>query len=487
MIGCTLIVGWEGMQLQLKNNGKSTAVPNRFIECCADAPDKYAAAYLLGLMHASNHQAVDRDIFCARLGLSWEEILIAFEFWQKKGFARIVNGAEFCFEFGEFMREAPASEELYTEREFNQRLQELFGSRQLSPHEYLKIYDYTDIFRLPKKVVLCLAEYCIALKGKRVSVAYMDKVAKSWAEEDHIDTEERAQEKIAALKETSSGVMRVLTRLGISSRSATQDETALYEKWTQEWGFTLEAILTACAHTTAAREPSMKYLDRILERLHADGDTTSRQISEKKQQTENVTKDLQELLRIVEPGSKPTFEHESLYRKWTSVFGYDMDILCAAAKLLASRGKLPLIYMDDILTDWYNNRIQTPEEAQRLIAAQKALDGRIAAMLSAAGIERAITDSHRKIYLRWSEEWGLSHDAILLAAEISSLSENPYRYLNSILSGWHNAGVRTLADAQRETKKYTGGQSTAAKRASFERPVGNYDHLAIDPFADEGA
>jgi len=471
------------MQLQLKNTVKSTAVPNRFIECCADAPEKYAAAYLLGLMYASGHQAIDLDIFCARLGLPSDEVLAAFEYWQKKGFARIVNGAEFCLEFGEFMRE-PVGEELYTEREFNQRLQGLFGSRQLSPHEYLKIYDYTDIFRLPKAVVLRLAEYCIALKGKRVSVAYMDKVAQSWAEEDHIDTEQKAIEKINALKEAASGVLRVLSRLGITSRGPTQDETALFEKWTQTWGFTLEAVLTACSHTTAAREPSMKYLDRILERLHDDGDLTSRQISEKKSQSESTSKDLQELMRILgETGGKPTLEYESLYRKWTGVFGYGMDMLTAAAKLLATRGKLPLPYMDEILTDWYNNRMQSPREAERLIATQKAQDGRVAAVLSATGRPCVVTDAHRRAYVKWSGEWGFSHDAILLAAEISSLSDNPYRYLNSVLTSWHNAGVRTLADAQRETRKY--GQNTG-KRAAFERPVENLDHLALDPFADGG-
>ncbi len=474
------------MQLQLKSYSKSTAVPNRFIESCAGAPDKYVAAYLLGMMHAASHQAVDRDVFCARLGLPWEEVLAAIEYWQKRGFARISNGSEFSFEFGEFQRE-PAGEELYTERDFNQRLQELFGSRQLSPHEYLKIYDYTDIFRLPKSVVLRLAEYCILLKGKRVSISYMDKVAQSWAEEDRIDTEEKAQAKLSALKDESSGVLRVLTRLGISSRGPTQDEAALFSKWTHEWGFTMEAVLTACAHTTAAREPSMKYLDRILERLHADGDTTSRQIAEKKQRGEDTSRDIQELMRVVGETGKPTIEHESLYRKWTSVFGYGMDMLSAGARLLAARGKLPLAYLDEILTDWYNNRVSTPEEADRLLAAQKAQDARVAAVLSAAGIERAVTDAHRKVYAKWSGEWALSHDAILLAAEISSLSENPYRYLSAILSGWHGAGVKTLADAQRETKKRSVGTSSPAQPGYFDRPTENYDHLAIDPFADEGA
>jgi DnaD/phage-associated family protein len=481
-------MGWKDMQLQLKNNLRSTAVPNRFIECCADAPDKYVAAYLMLLMHAANHEPLDLDLICARLGMTWDELLIAFEYWQKKGFARIINGGEISLEFGEFNYEM-TGEDLYTEREFNQQVQGLFGgSRQLSVADYIKIYDYTDVFGLPKKVVLCLVQYCIALKGRRVSVAYMDKVAQSWAEEEHIDTEQKAQGKIAALKEASSGVLRVLSQLGISGRGATQDETALFVKWTQQWGFTLEAVLTACSHTTAAREPSMKYLDRILERLLGDGALSSRQIAESKKQTEGASKDIQELLRLIgDPGGKITFEYESLYRKWTSVFGYGMDMLSAAAKLLSARGKLPFVYLDEILTDWFNNRVSAPAQAEQAIAAQRAMDGRILAVLSAAGIAHTVTDAHRKIYAKWSGEWGLSHDAILLAAEISSLSENPYRYLNAILSGWHGAGVRTLADAQRETKKRSVTASPAVRAGYFDRPTENYDHLAIDPFADEGA
>lgn len=230
----------------------------------------------------------------------------------------------------------------------------------------------------------------------------------------------------------------------------------------------------------------MKYLDRILERLHDDGDLSSRQIAQKKTQTENAAKDIQELQRIIgeTAGGKPTFEYESLYRKWTGVFGFNMDMLSAAARLLSSRGRLPFVYLDEILTDWYNNRITSPGEAERLIAEQRTLDGRIAAVLAAAGMPRAVTEAHRKAYRKWNEEWGISHDAMLLAAEISSLSENPYRYLSAILSGWHNAGVKTLADAQRETKKRSVERLPATKTGYFDRPTENYDHLALDPFAD---
>lgn len=472
------------MQLQLKNDTKSTSVPNRFIECCVGAPDKYIQSYLLGLMYSSANREIEFGAFCTRLDMSKQEVMEAYEFWQKQGFARIVNSDKFCLEFGEF----GLGDELYTERDFNLQLQQIFGSRQLSPHEYLKIYDYTDTFRLPKKVVLLLAEYCVLLRGKRVSIAYMDKVAKSWAEEENINTADKAEEKISSCRAASSGIARVLKQLGISGRGPTKDEEALYFKWSAEWGFTLEAVLTACSHTTSAREPSMKYLDRILERLMKEGSTTSRKITESRRQGEAALKNIQELMRMMgEATLKPSVEYESLYLKWTSVYGFDMDMLSLAAGVSSSRGKKPLPYLDAVLTDWYNNHITTVGEAEEYTAGRRALDGNIDAVFRAAGISRAVADIHRKAYTKWSADWGLNRDAILLAAEISSLSDNPYRYLSTILTNWHNAGVKTLKDAQRETKKYSPKQGGASKAAYLERPTENYDHLAMDPFADEGA
>lgn len=475
------------MQLQLKNDSKSTSVPNRFIECCLSAPEKYTEPYLYTLMYSSHSKAIDFDMLCARLNMDQQEIINVFMYWQDKGLAHIVNTSNYIgLELGDFLK---PDDDLYTEREFNQKLQSIFGSRQLSPHEYLKIYDYTDTFRLPKKVVLLLAEYCVLLKGRRVSIAYMDKVAKSWAEEENIDTEEKANEKIASYKTASSGIARVLKQLGMSDREPTKDEEELFAKWTGDWGFTLEAILTACSHTTAAREPSMKYLDRILERLYSQGSTTSRSITENKTYADRSNKNIQELMRMLgELSLKPSLEYESLYRKWTSVYGYNMDMLTKAAKFLGSRGRKPLPYLDAVLTDWYNNRISSPEEANAYISEQQALDESVEAVFKAAGITRSVSDVHRKAYIKWNSEWGINHDAILIAAEISMLVDNPYRYLNTILTNWHNAGVRTLKDAQRETKKYMGKGNTAeTKNAYFERPTENYDHLAVDPFADEGA
>ncbi len=477
------------MQLQLKNHTTSTLVPNRFIDCCIGAPDQYTQAYLLAIKHSAAGASVDFDLLCAKLKMSMEDVVHAFEYWQKKGVARVVNGKTMCLELGDFQTSmVHAEDELYTEREFNQMLQNLFGTRQLSPHDYLKIYDYTDTFGLSKKVVLALVEYCIMLKGRRVSISYMDKVAKTWAEEEHIDTEEKAQNYISAYKTAASGITRVLKQLGLSGRGPTQDEETLYRKWTSDWGFTLEAIVTACAQTTAAREPSFKYLDKILERLKERGCLTSRTIAESQARNDSQAAALKEIMHLLgEPSLKPSFEHESLYQKWTCVYGFDNAMLIFAAKQIGIQGKRPFASLDALLTDWYNNQIMTTAQAKRYMSGQKELNARVTTVFDTAGISKTPTDAHRKIYTRWHEAWGLSHDAILLAAEISTLSDNPYRYLNTILTNWHNAGVKTLSDAQRETKKNAGSQNIAMRRESFERPVENYDHLAVNLFEDEGA
>ena len=359
-----------------------------------------------------------------------------------------------------------SSDTLYTEREYNRTLQELLA-RASSPRTITCIYDYTDTFGLPKSVVLKLIEYCIALKA----AASPYRISTKWPKpgQEHIDTPEKAQDKLDAHKAAASGVQRVLKQLGLSGRGPTQDEYALFLKWTNEWGFTLDAILTACAHTTAAREPSMKYLDRILERLKNQNCTTSRTITEAAAQSEASGKVIKELMHILgEVSQKPSFEHESLYQKWTSVYGFDAEMLLLAARSLGAPGRKPFISLDAVLTDWYNNRIMTPQEARRYMAAQSELDKRLTAVFEAAGITRAVTEASRKLYTRWHEAWGISHDAILLAAEISSLSENPYRYLNTLLSNWHEACV-TLADAQRETKKR--GSGVAGRQAGrFRQP-----------------
>lgn len=72
-------------------------------------------------------------------------------------------------------------------------------------------------------------------------------------------------------------VREVLRLLG-KRNMPTEPQRALYAKWTQEWHFSHELILMAIDDTTGADNPSMNYLDAILEQWHRMGITRRDQV-----------------------------------------------------------------------------------------------------------------------------------------------------------------------------------------------------------------
>ena len=79
------------MQLKLKNKSENTIVPNEFIRNSMGAPAGFVAAYLYGLMSSQDNEAVDLGVFSAHLRMPESDIIEAYEYWQKKGFVKILN------------------------------------------------------------------------------------------------------------------------------------------------------------------------------------------------------------------------------------------------------------------------------------------------------------------------------------------------------------------------------------------------------------
>ena len=134
------------------------------------------------------------------------------------------------------------------------------------------------MFGLPQEV-LALVEYCVAERGNRISVAYLDKVAEGWSEEG-VNTLEKAQQKIEGYK---SGIGRgkpADAADGPARKIPGKTEMDLYNKWTEKWGFTHEAIEFVMKGKGVFKDQPFKYLDAILRSLYDRGITSSRKINE---------------------------------------------------------------------------------------------------------------------------------------------------------------------------------------------------------------
>ena len=82
-------------------------------------------------------------------------------------------------------------------------------------------------------------------------------------------------------------VREVLRLLG-KRNAPTEPQRALYAKWTGDWGFSHELVLMAIDDTTGADNPSMNYLDAILENWRRMGISHRDQVEAYRAQQKNT-------------------------------------------------------------------------------------------------------------------------------------------------------------------------------------------------------
>lgn len=357
-----------------------TPVENIFIcEYMPNAPDGYVKIYLYGLMQCRNPQLETEDIM---LALDCDEATLtgAFSYWQSKGLVRIVGEGELSTVRYLSPRLAgmtrPIASAKYSDLVNN--LTALFEPRLLSTNELRHVYDWIEVFGISAEAVYELCKSCIAQKGKRVSINYLEAVAKSWADRG-ISTLEQAQDNIEMVGEAESGAKKLLSRWKIARRP-TVDETALYEKWTRGWGFTHESIVSVCMSMTFAANPSFKALDTILDNYRQKGAITPEEI-DTIMKRDDVRK---EFIRMVfsraSIQSSPRASQREQISRFLDVWNMDPELVLYAADV--SRGSpTPFANIVKLVTGWHDKGITKDLEAAKknheasTVAPQKKRSG----------------------------------------------------------------------------------------------------------------
>jgi DnaD/phage-associated family protein len=108
-----------------------------------------------------------------------------------------------------------------------------------------------------------LIESCVS--AGHTSIQYIQKVALNW-DKAGIHTVEAARQNSKMYSKTHYAVMNAL---GINGRNLVPMEVEYINKWTNEYGFSMDMIQEACTRTIAAiHQPSFKYADSILDNWH---------------------------------------------------------------------------------------------------------------------------------------------------------------------------------------------------------------------------
>ncbi|MEG0251485.1 MAG: DnaD domain protein [Christensenellaceae bacterium] len=433
------------------NEQAYTPVPTLFLKkYMCDAPSEYVKVYLYGLCLANSGETQSEVELEDELHLSSAQIQTALNYWCLKGFVKKIGTKyEFCLLSSVQTEEEPIKKKrapLYENQNFNNILTTIL-KRELSGSDLNKIYDYTDVFGLPQDVVIALVEYCVAERGSRISIAYLDKVAEAWSEEG-ICTLNAAQQKIEEYKAVSGGANKIMRLMGLHGKFPGKTEMELYNKWTEKWGFTHEAIEYVMKDKEFSKEQPFKYLDAILRNLYEIGITTSRKINEHYTAQTKRRNGIKEVLAQLEYSRiNITPKYEKFYSEWQAI-GISHELILLACAQSVKMGSRKFESVDSLLREWQSMKLTDEEDVKKYLRKQNTLDRKIKQVYDCAGVQRSINDADRKSYLHFTQECGLPHEVILCAADNSSLASNPNTYMQAILKSWAQQGVNTLEKAK---------------------------------------
>ena len=338
-----------------------TPVDNRFIlDYLPHASELCVRVYLYGLMLCYAGAGAETSLGDA-LGLSEAAVTEAYVYWQQQGLVQIRSEAPLIVEYLDIEPSEAGGVVPGKYAKLVSALGSLIAPRQFDFRELKHVYDWIEVYGLDEEAVLELVSHCMDQKGRRVSVNYIDAVARSWSEAG-VWTRDAARAHLAKYELKKHGASEILRQWN-KQRKPTKAETAFYDKWVTEWGFTPEAILSALPKLTVSGTPNFVYLDELLENLLKEGQTSQPEM----ERADAKTAEEQAFARLVferagklEPATRTQRAQISMYLK---DYAMPRELLLFGAEQCKGANE-PFGMMKKLWNDWHDAGITSIEAAR---------------------------------------------------------------------------------------------------------------------------
>lgn len=344
-----------------------TPVDNRFIlDHLPNANELCIRVYLFGLMLCSAGAEAETSLSDA-LGLTEPEITAAYTYWQRQGLVRIRSERPLVVEYLDLEPTEAGGVVPGKYAKLVSALASLIAPRQFDFRELKHVYDWIEVYGLDEEAVLELVSHCLDQKSRRVSVNYIDAVARTWSEEG-VRTRESARAYLARYELKKHGASEILRQWN-KQRKPTKAEIALYDKWVSEWGFSPEAVLAALPKLTVSGTPNFVYLDELLDSLRKEGQLSKPEM----ERADAKIVEEQAFARLVferagklEPATRTQRAQISMYLK---DYGMPRELLLFGAEQCRGANE-PFGMMKKLWNEWHDAGIFSIEGARKQLEAR---------------------------------------------------------------------------------------------------------------------
>ena len=254
-----------------------TQVENLFLsEYMASAPGEYVKAYLLASMYAQLRMPYDDRLIAKAIGVEPEKMAACWAYWEGRGVVRRVyadpEGDVYDVEFVNLREEVFGSREPSQEKSAAARLDdrslaklyrdvEAAAGRMLEAREPEEIASWLGEYAMTPEFILCGYKFCAA-KRRSTKCRYVGTVLKDWKSKG-LSNPAQVEEYLQGIDRHYDLHRKIFHELGFT-RSATEEEKRVMNRWFDEYGFDLEKIREACGRTAGITNPNINYVDAVL-------------------------------------------------------------------------------------------------------------------------------------------------------------------------------------------------------------------------------
>jgi len=449
----------------------------------ADATD--VKVYLYGLHLAYLGDLPDNTIekVAFSLRLTDERVVAAFRYWEDQGIVSVSRTHPVRVVYGS-VRVPMTPVIKYNAREYSTFVEEmarLFPETVLFQNEITAYLEVLRSYKMDINAMLMIVKYCMDTRGI-ASTPYILAVADNWAKQG-ITTEAAVTSHIEELECNSEDIRGIFKALGQRSLPSIEDRQ-LYLKWTKDYGYRMDAILTAARF--CKRRGGMHKLEQVIEELRAAGASTAQEVdtfAKSKESTRKLAEDI--VAGIGSFYANYDVVVDTYILPWLSK-GFSDSALRALTKFCFLRSIRSLDGVNDVVDRFYRLGILTEEGVEAFIARQMNIDGQIKEVLTAAGSAAHVSGRDREFYRTFAEVWGFPHDTIMIAAAKAAGKAFPMSEINRTLALLKERGVTEPAEAVSllEALATKPAQKSAAPRDDYQKQTytkKQLDSVLINP------
>ena len=319
--------------------------------------------------------------------------------------------------------------------DFTKNVQSIIKGRMISTHEFMEYFYLLEEYCFDQNALIMIIAYCVSLKGDDIKLAYIKKVAKSFANEGATSAK-KVEEKLSSYTSSTPALLNLFSALGINRRPDVDDEK-FYKKWTVELGFEEKSIICAAKHFKAK---TVDKIDVAIAELYKNRKFDVKEIEDYCKNKNSIyiaTTEIARSLGVYMQSSAPYVEN--YVNVWFN-FGYDSATLIKLANYCFIHGNNSFDLMNDFIKDLYDQGIVTEGDVNEHLNKLNERDKLIKTVLTTCGLTRKIISWDIQCLQKW-QSWGFSNDMILEAAKLSAGKSNPIAYINGILSSWKNNAI----------------------------------------------